>query len=270
MTHAECRVHDEAGALLASFTVDAMVRRFAARAPPLTRGRRCDPDHRTRAAQPRTGPGASTRRCPTGVAYVEPFRRRVRGVDRRPDAGRQRAGAARPPPGPAAGVRRSRSADVARRGRRARPRRARTCARAWDAVEAWYEEDERVFGHPRNPYHRADCVRTSRRLRVEVAGAVLVDTTDTVGVYETALDPKLYVRRDQVRDGPAHARARPRSYCPYKGTASYWTAVVGDVVVDDVAWSYEDPLPECLPIRGLLSFDPRAAVAADLPPGGAA
>ena len=69
----------------------------------------------------------------------------------------------------------------------------------WDALDAWFEEDERVSGHPRNPYHRIECVRTSRRLRVEVAGVVLVDTTTTMGVYETALEPRLYVARDEVR-----------------------------------------------------------------------
>jgi uncharacterized protein (DUF427 family) len=110
-------------------------------------------------------------------------------------------------------------------------------------------------------------VRTSRRLRVEVAGAVLVDTTETVGVYETALEPKLYVRRDQVR---AELVPSPTTtYCPYKGTASYWTAVVDGARVEDVAWSYDDPRPESLPIRALLSFDPaRATIDHDLPPGG--
>ena len=39
----------------------------------------------------------------------------------------------------------------------------------WDDVDAWFEEDEQVFGHPRNPYHRVDCLRSGRRLRVEAA-----------------------------------------------------------------------------------------------------
>lgn len=135
----------------------------------------------------------------------------------------------------------------------------------WEAVEAWYEEDEQVFGHPRNPYHRVDCVRTSRRLRVEVAGVVLVDTIDTVGVYETALEPCLYVRPELVRRDLLVA-GTTATYCPYKGTAWYWTAVVDDAVVEDVAWSYEDPRPECLPLRRLLCFDEaRATVVHDLP-----
>jgi uncharacterized protein (DUF427 family) len=131
---------------------------------------------------------------------------------------------------------------------------------AWDAVDQWFEEEDEVFGHARNPYHRVDCVRTRRRLRVEVptvggSGTVLVDTDDTIGLYETSLAPKLYVRRDLVR-ADLLVPSETTTYCPYKGTASWWSAAIGDDVVADVAWSYEDPLPECLPIAGLLSFEP--------------
>jgi uncharacterized protein (DUF427 family) len=135
----------------------------------------------------------------------------------------------------------------------------------WDAVDAWFEEEEQVSGHPRNPYHRIDCLRTSRHLRVEVAGALLVDTTDTIALYETGLAPRLYVRPALVRMDLLVPSATI-TYCPYKGTASYWSAVVEGSVVDDVAWSYEDPLPESEPIRGLLSFyDHRVTVTHDLP-----
>ena len=135
----------------------------------------------------------------------------------------------------------------------------------WDAMDSWYEEEEQVFGHPRNPYHRIDCVPTRRRLRVEVAGAVLVDTDATIGLYETSLAPKLYVERAQVRTDLLVPSATT-TYCPYKGTASWFHAVVGEVTVDDVAWSYEDPLSESTPIRGLLSFEPlRTTLTHDLP-----
>ncbi len=86
-----------------------------------------------------------------------------------------------------------------------------------------------------------------------------------MGVYETALEPRLYVPHERVRMDLLVAGST-RTYCPYKGTAWYWTAVVGDVVVEDVAWSYDDPLPECLPLRGLLSFDAtRVTMVHDLP-----
>jgi uncharacterized protein (DUF427 family) len=126
---------------------------------------------------------------------------------------------------------------------------------AWDAVTAWYEEEEQVFGHPRNPYHRVDCVRARRRLRVEVANTVLVDTSDVIGLYEAARAPQLYVSRDAVRMDLLRASSTV-SYCPYKGQASYWTALVDGTIVPDVAWSYDDPRPECAPIAGWLSFYP--------------
>ena len=63
-------------------------------------------------------------------------------------------------------------------------------------------------------------------------------------------------------------RSATTTYCPYKGTASYWTAHIGDDVFDDIAWSYEDPLPESAPLRQFLSFDDaRVTLLHDLPPG---
>jgi uncharacterized protein (DUF427 family) len=121
------------------------------------------------------------------------------------------------------------------------------------AAEHWFEEEEAVFFHPRNPYHRVDCVPTRRRLHVEAGGALLVDTTETIGVYETSLPPRLYVSPAVVRMDLL-VPSTTTTYCPYKGTASHWTAVVDGTVIDDVAWSYDEPRPESLPIAGLLSF----------------
>jgi uncharacterized protein (DUF427 family) len=135
----------------------------------------------------------------------------------------------------------------------------------WSAVDGWFEEDEEVHGHPRNPYHRVDCLRTTRRLQVAASGLTLVDTTETLVVYETALDPRLYVHPRHVRMDLLE-RSSTTTYCPYKGTASYWTARIGDVAIDDVAWSYEVPLPESTPLGGFLSFDDsRVSLQHDLP-----
>lgn len=134
----------------------------------------------------------------------------------------------------------------------------------WDVVDRWIEEGRELVSYPPNPYHRVDCRPTRRRLRVEVAGTTLVDTDDTVILFETALAPRLYV--DRVHLGIELQRSTTTSYCNYKGWATYWSAVVDGTMVDDVAWSYEDPLPESVPIRGLLSFDEeRAEVTAELP-----
>jgi uncharacterized protein (DUF427 family) len=141
---------------------------------------------------------------------------------------------------------------------------------AWDGVDAWFEEGRRLVHYPPNPYHRVDCRPTDRGLRAAVADTVLVDSTETVIVFETSLAARLYVDTARVRTDLLR-RSESSSYCNYKGVATYWSAVIGDVVVEDVAWSYEDPPAETLPIKGFLSFDEnRVDVIAELPRASAA
>lgn len=135
----------------------------------------------------------------------------------------------------------------------------------WDAVDLWLEEGRELVHYPPNPYHRVDCRSTKRRLRVTVGDTVLVDTEDTVILFETALEPRLYVAPALVRTGLLR-RSDTSSYCNYKGFATYWAAILGDRVIEDAAWSYADPPPESLPIKGFLSFDAaRVDVVAQLP-----
>lgn len=135
----------------------------------------------------------------------------------------------------------------------------------WDAVDTWFEEGRRLVHYPPNPYHRVDCRPTRRQLLVALADTTLVDTDDTLILFETSLEPKLYVDKTAVRMDLLRPSATA-SYCNYKGTATYWSAHIDDLVVDDVAWSYEDPLPESLAIAGFLSFDPtRVDMTAALP-----
>ena len=210
--------------------------------------------------------GRFTTSLPAPVTYLEPHRRRVRGVkdgatliDSEQVLLIHRPG--RPP------TYAFPEGDVDGVPAEPEPDAAGYVVVAWDALDAWFEEDEQVFGHPRNPYHRVDCLRSARRLRVEVGAATLVDTTETLAVYETALEPRLYVDPRSVRMDLLRPSAT-QTYCPYKGTATYWTASVGDLVVNDVAWSYEEPLPESSPLQHFLSFDDsRATVVHDLPSG---
>ncbi|WP_422748301.1 DUF427 domain-containing protein [Mycobacterium sp. WMMD1722] len=135
----------------------------------------------------------------------------------------------------------------------------------WDAVDSWVEEGRALVHYPPNPYHRVDCRPGTRRLRVRAGDTVLVDTADTVAVFETALSPRLYVHPARVRTDLLR-RSDTTSYCNYKGWATYWSVVVDGTSYHDVAWSYPDPPPESLPIRGHLSFDAqRADVVAEFP-----
>lgn len=211
--------------------------------------------------------GRFTAAVPAEVAYIEPFRRRVRGVK----AGRtvidsERVLLVHRPGRPPAYA--FPEDDVHGAPTEPEPDTPGYVTVAWGAVDAWFEEAEEVFGHPRNPYHRIDILRSARRLRVDVGPTTLVDTTATLVVYETSLEPKLYVDPRQVRMDTLE-RSATQTYCPYKGTASYWSYRDGDETVADVAWSYEDPLPESTPLRGLLSFEAsRVALHHDLPAGG--
>jgi len=211
--------------------------------------------------------GRFTAPMPAPVAYIEPHRRRVRGIkgdvtviDSERALLMHRPGYPPTyafPAGDVDGVPTEPDSDA-----------PGYVTVAWDAVDAWFEEDEEVFGHPRNPYHRVDCLRSTRQLRVEAAGTTLVDTADTLAVYETALEPRLYVDPRSVRMDLLRTSAT-QTYCPYKGTATYWTAHLGDVVLDDVAWSYEDPLPESTTLQHYLSFDEsRVTVVHNLPTAG--
>ena len=140
----------------------------------------------------------------------------------------------------------------------------------WDAVDAWFEEGRLLVHYPPNPYHRVDYRPTKRRLRVRTQGITVVDTDDTVICFETALSTKLYVEPGLVRMDLLRTTATT-TYCNYKGTATYWSAVLEDTIIEDVAWSYEDPLPESMPIKGFLSFDPgKVEMTAELPVGSAA
>jgi uncharacterized protein (DUF427 family) len=112
----------------------------------------------------------------------------------------------------------------------------------------WYEEDERIFGHPRDPFHRIDVRQTSRPVRLELDGEVLAETTRARLLFETSLMTRFYVPREDVR--VALEPGSRRTYCPYKGRASYWS--VGRY--ENVAWSYEQPLPDMATITGLVAF----------------
>jgi uncharacterized protein (DUF427 family) len=124
----------------------------------------------------------------------------------------------------------------------------------WGALEAWYEEDERVFVHPRSPYARVDVLRSNRPIRIEIGGVVLAEGPGCVKLFETGLPARHYIERTSV-DFTRLAASDTVSSCPYKGTTSgYWSARIGDELREDIAWSYEFPTPDLAKIAGLVAF----------------
>src|SRR5918995_6541114 len=126
----------------------------------------------------------------------------------------------------------------------------------WDAMDSWFEEDEEVFTHARSPYTRVDILPTSRHIRVESRGVTVAETTKGHVLFETGLPSRFYVPKLDVRMDLLEPTDTV-TYCPYKGRAAYWTFALDDWSVEDAAWSYQYPLPECTRIAGLLCFDSR-------------
>jgi uncharacterized protein (DUF427 family) len=136
----------------------------------------------------------------------------------------------------------------------AAPGVAGTARFAWDALDAWYEEDEQVFVHPRNPYTRVDAVRSTRHVVVELDGVVLAESSAPVLVFETGLPTRYYLDRTAV-DLSHLVPNETRTACPYKGrTSEYWDARVGETLVPDAAWSYTFTTAALQPVAGLVAF----------------
>ncbi|MFQ5784924.1 MAG: DUF427 domain-containing protein [Alphaproteobacteria bacterium] len=125
----------------------------------------------------------------------------------------------------------------------------------WDRMDAWYEEDDEVLGHPRDPRVRVDVLNSSRGVRVTLGGETLAETRRARFLFETGMPARYYIPRADVRMALLEP-GETRSVCPYKGRAVYFNARIDGRVVENVAWSYPAPLPECALIEGCLCFYP--------------
>jgi uncharacterized protein (DUF427 family) len=123
----------------------------------------------------------------------------------------------------------------------------------WDAMDAWFEEDEEVFTHARDPYTRIDILPSSRHIRIEVDGVTVAESTSAHLLFETGLRTRYYLPKTHVRMDLLVA-TETASHCPYKGEAEWWSVRAGEVLHADLAWSYPTPLPESQKIAGLVAF----------------
>jgi uncharacterized protein (DUF427 family) len=123
----------------------------------------------------------------------------------------------------------------------------------WDAMDAWFEEDEEVYVHPRDPYTRVDILASSRHVVVRAGGEMVAESRKPTLLFETGLPVRYYlpptdVHLDRLRPSPTTSR------CPYKGSASYWSVDAGGQMFPDLAWTYRTPLPEAIKVAGLICF----------------
>ena len=133
----------------------------------------------------------------------------------------------------------------------------------WKAMDHWFEEDEEVFVHPRDPYTRVDILASSRHVQIDIDGVRVADSTSPVILFETGLPPRYYLPKPHVRMDLL-TPSETVTECPYKGTAEYWSVETGDTLHEDVVWGYPFPTRESAPIAGLVCFyDERVDVTVD-------
>ena len=120
------------------------------------------------------------------------------------------------------------------------------------AFDGWLEEDEPIVGHPRDPFHRIDVLASSRRLRLELDGQVLAESSRPMLLFETMLPVRYYLPRKDVQ--AELVPSDTHTYCAYKGRASYWSASVAGRLVPDLAWTYREPLTDAPRVGGLVAF----------------
>jgi len=122
---------------------------------------------------------------------------------------------------------------------------------AWPAMDAFYEEDERIVGHAADSYHRIDIRQSSRQLVVRHRDRIIADTKRSLVLYESGFAPRWYVARADI-DESLLTPVQHRTFCPYKGLCSYYD--VGEAHL--AAWSYPAAYPEVGRISDFVSFEP--------------
>ncbi len=123
----------------------------------------------------------------------------------------------------------------------------------WSKLDRWYEEDEEVFVHARDPYKRVDAIPSSRSVRVTLGGEIVAESTRGCFLFETGMPVRYYLPPDDVRMDLL-TPSQTRTLCPYKGEAVYWSAGIDGKMFEDIVWSYPRPVPECPKIENLMCF----------------
>ncbi|HUT48618.1 MAG TPA: DUF427 domain-containing protein [Alphaproteobacteria bacterium] len=123
----------------------------------------------------------------------------------------------------------------------------------WSKMDHWYEEDEEVFVHARDPYKRVDVVDSIRQVRVVLGGETVAETTRARFLFETGLPTRYYIPRADVR-AELLEPSDTETQCPYKGIAAYHSVRVGGKRFEDIVWYYPDPIAECPRIKDYLCF----------------
>mgnify|MGYP001817790002 CR=1 FL=1 len=123
----------------------------------------------------------------------------------------------------------------------------------WNAMDSWFEEDEQVYVHARDPYTRVDVLPSSRHIEVVIDGVKVAESRSARLLFETGLPTRYYLPKTDVRMDLLEATDL-RTECPYKGVAGYYDVVVGGNRHENVVWWYPFPAAESARIAGYVAF----------------
>ncbi len=123
----------------------------------------------------------------------------------------------------------------------------------WGEMDHWYEEDEEIFVHARDPYRRIDTMPSSRHVQVRLGGEIVADTRRANFLFETSLPTRYYIPKEDVRTDLL-TPSELKTGCPYKGKAQYYSVTVAGNLFEKIVWTYPEPVPECPKIKNLLCF----------------
>lgn len=123
----------------------------------------------------------------------------------------------------------------------------------WAKLDAWFDEEERVRGHLRDPFHRVDVRPTSRRASVRAGGNEVASSARVMVLSETGLPNRIYLPRDDLADGLL-TPSEKATHCPYKGDAAYWSVAAEEGVLEDAAFAYAEPFDDAIRVSGMVSF----------------
>ena len=123
----------------------------------------------------------------------------------------------------------------------------------WNKINHWYEEDEEIFVHARDPFRRVDCLPSSRHVQVIVDGQTVADSRRAIFLFETGMPTRYYLPIADTRLDML-STSRYLSRCPYKGIANYYHLTVNGKKHENIVWYYPNPVHESERIKGLVCF----------------
>jgi uncharacterized protein (DUF427 family) len=108
-------------------------------------------------------------------------------------------------------------------------------------------------GHQKWPDHEVRETRVEQRMTVELGGEVIADSVDVIRVDESEHPTRYYFPRADVRMDRLQ-RSDTTTECPFKGSADYFSMMLGNQVLKDAVWTYENPYDEHRALEGRVAF----------------